>query len=149
MSKSGRLWLWLLIFPFGSAPLSSPAKAQPGGAVRDVVQMENRYSQSFVTGDKRIPERLLADDFIGFGSNGKPWDKSAMLVQVSSLPHQASAKITSISVRIHGDTAIAMGTEDDVNSPSAAVSHRRWLDTWRRTVKGWRLAASAEVQPAH
>jgi hypothetical protein len=149
MSKTGRLWLLLLIVAFGSGPIPLPAKAQPSEAAREVGRLENLYSQSFVTGDERIPERLLADDFIGFGSNGKPWDKVAMRAEVRSLPHQASAKITSISVRVHGDTAIALGTEDDVSSPATAVSHRRWLDTWIRTGKGWRMAASAEIQPAH
>jgi ketosteroid isomerase-like protein len=149
MSKTDRPWLWIAILAFGSAPLSSSAKAQPSKAAREISRLENLYSQSFVTGDERTPERLLADDFIGFGSTGKPSDKTAVLAEVRSLPHQASAKITSISVRVHGDTAIALGTEDDFNASATAASHRRWLDTWMRTAKGWRLAGSAEIQPAY
>jgi len=128
------------------APL--PGKAQPaapdGG---EIGRLENLYSQSFVTGDVSVAERLLANDFIGFGPGGKTWDKAAMLSMVRATPHQASAKITSIVVRRHGDTAIALGTEEDADSPTALISHREWLDTWRRSPKGWVMIASAEVEP--
>ena len=113
----------------------------------EIARLENLYSQSFVTGDTSVAARLLADDFLGFGPRGETWDKSAMLAMVRATPHQASAKITSIVVRRHGDAAIALGTEEDTTSPPVRVSHREWLDTWRRSGKGWLLIASAEVEP--
>ncbi len=125
-----------------------PSVAGPAAAKgQDVRQLETLYSQSFVTGDASVAERLLADDFIGFGPSGKTWDKAAMLAMVQSTPHQASAKITSIIVRRHGDTAIALGAEEDTTAPSMSVSHREWLDTWRRSAKGWVMIASAEIEP--
>jgi hypothetical protein len=137
-----------LVCAIGGFPLPSVAEGEPRSAIaNDVGRLEQAYSQSFVTGDTRVAEHLLADDFIGFGSNGKPWDKAAVLAAVGSLPHQASAKIISIVVRTHGDTAIALGTEDDASGPSTVVSHRRWLDTWRHTPDGWRMVASAEIEP--
>jgi hypothetical protein len=131
---------------FALTPLAGGA--QPAAADGDEIgRLENLYSQSFVTGDARVAERLLADDFIGFGPGGKTWNKAAMLAMVRSTPHQASAKITSIIVRRHGETAIALGTEDDTESPSMSVSHREWLDTWRSSAKGWLMIASAEIEP--
>jgi len=143
--KTRPMMLSVLICAAGALPL--PAGAEPAGSIaNDIGRLENLYSQSFVTGDAQVAEHLLANDFIGFGSSGKPWDKAAMLAEVRNLPHQASAKITSIVVRVHGDTAIALGTEDDVSS-SKVISHREWLDTWRRDPSGWRMVSSAEIEP--
>jgi hypothetical protein len=132
----------------GASAPASAGDGEPGRATaKDIGQLETAYSQSFVTGDTHVAERLLSADFVGFGSSGKLWDKAAVLAEVRALPHQASAKITSIVVRTHGDTAVALGTEEDSESGSAAVSRREWLDTWRRTARGWRMVASAEIEP--
>lgn len=114
------------------------AHADENNAVaKQIARLETVYSQTFVTGDRRTAERILADDFVGvMGSDGKRYDKAAMLAEVESLPRQASAKITSVTVRPHGDTAIALGTEDDTNPHSSTVAHRLWLDTWKRTPAG-------------
>ena len=147
--KTRLLILSVLVCAAAAPPLPAAAGAEPAGSIaKDISRLENRYSQCFVTGDAKVAERLLANDFIGFGSSGKPSDKAAMLAEVRSLPHQASAKITSIAVRVHGDTAIALGTEDDASS-SKVISHREWLDTWRREASGWRMVASAEIEPKH
>jgi ketosteroid isomerase-like protein len=109
--------------------------------------MEEVYSQSFVTGDVRMAERLVAEDFIGFEPNGKTSDKAGVLADVRSEPRPTSLKITALTVRAHGDTATALGTEEDVVPGATARAHRRWLDTWRRTAGGWRLVGSAEITP--
>jgi hypothetical protein len=128
-------------------PLSA-AHADPRADIaQEIGQLEDAYSQSFVTGDAKVAERLLAADFVGFDPSGKTWDKATMLADVRSEPHQTSAKITALTVRQYGDTAIALGTEEDTNAGATAVAHRRWLDTWKRTPNGWRLVASAEITP--
>lgn len=144
-----RLWKRrYLCMALASLPASSPAYAKPTQAsVTRIADLERRYSQSFVTGDATVAQRLLAKDFIGFGPNGKSWDKAAMLATVRTLPHQASARITSLVIRVHGATVIASGTEDDIDAGSTTVSHRRWLDTWQRFRSGWRMIASAEIEP--
>ena len=111
-------------------------------------QLEEVYSQSFVTGDTRVAERMVADDFVGLEPNGKTSDKAAVLVDVTSEPRPTSLKITALTVRLHGDTAIALGTEEDTNAGTTTLTLRRWLDTWRNTPAGWRLVASAEIVPA-
>ncbi len=128
-------------------PLSS-IRAEPGAAVaKEIAQLEGAYSESFVTGDTKVAERILAADFVGFDPSGKTWNKAIMLADVRSEPHQTSAKITALTVRQYGDTAIGLGTEEDTNAGSTAVVHRRWLDTWKHTPDGWRLVASGEIAP--
>lgn len=147
MSRTSRRLRAVLTGMLGVAAVSSAAKAGPDAPAKEIARLENLYSQGFVSGDTRVAERLLTDDFIGFGSSGKPTDKAAMLAEVRRLPHQASSKITSIVVRLHGSVAVAMGTEDDTSPGSMEISHREWLDTWRHTPQGWRMVASAEIEP--
>lgn len=112
-----------------------------------IADLEHRYSQTFVTGNVLAAEQILADTYIGFGSNGKATNKATMLAEVRSEPHQTSAAITSLTVRFHGDTAIALGTEDDTSPGTQDPAHRMWLDTWKHTSTGWVMVASAEISP--
>ena len=66
-----------------------------------------------MTGDERIPERLLADDFIGFGSNGKPWDKAVFLgdlVGYGANPNQVVDRIR----RLRRKKILIRGNHDKV-----------------------------------
>lgn len=65
-----------------SAPLLPPtfARAESGdGASMEVAQMEEVYSESFVTFDTSVAERVVAADFVGLEPDGKTSDKSGIL----------------------------------------------------------------------
>lgn len=133
----------------GSLSPYSLANAKPvTTTAQHIIVLERRYSHSFVTGDASVAQRLLTDDFRGFGPNGRSWNKAKMLSMVRAVPHQGSARIISIDVRLYGDTAIASGLEADTDVGSPVVSYRRWLDTWRQFRSGWRMVASAEIATA-
>jgi ketosteroid isomerase-like protein len=146
--KALRLRSALLVCLMGALCPLLPLHAESGSPdEQEIARLEEVYSQSSVTGDTHIAERLVADDFVGFEPNGKKSDKAVILADVRSEPRPTSLKITALTVRLHGDTAIALGTEEDTNAGTTAVTHRRWLDTWRKTPGGWRLIGSAEISP--
>ena len=127
--------------------------AQDAAAIeKEIARLEQVYSQSFVSGDTRVAERLVADDFVGLEPDGKTSDKAGTLADVKGEPRATSLTIPALTVKMHGDTALALGTEVDVMPGSSVPVRRRWLDTWRKTPEGWRLIASAEIKlssPAH
>ena len=149
MNKNQTYHFFLLALTSVAGVLCATARAgadESNTVAKEIARLEDVYSQTFVTGDSRTAARILADDYIGMmGAEAKRYDKAAMLAEVNSLPHQTSAKITSVLVRPHGDTAIAFGTEDDTDPESKIVAHRVWLDTWKRTAAGWRMVASSEI----
>ena len=100
-----------------------------------------------MTGDASTHGRLLRADFIGFESSTKRSDKVAILAEIKGDGRPAAIKITSLTVRLHGDTAIAFGTEEDTIPNAPKPEHVQWLDTWQKTPGGWRLIASAETTP--
>lgn len=136
------------LLALGVAGVMTPlAHAGPQGSASietEVARLEEVYSQSFVSGDTRIAERLVAQDFVGFEPNGKTSDKAAILADVRNDPRPTSLKIPALTVKVHGDTALALGTEVDLMPGNKTVG-RRWLDTWRKTPDGWRLVGSAEM----
>lgn len=127
--------------------LSAPHAEQPAAAEQEIARLENLYTQSFVTGDANIAERLLPDDFIGFEASAKRSDKAAILAEIKGDGRPAAIKVTSLTIRLHGDTAIALGTEEDTIPNAPKPEHVQWLDTWQKTANGWRLIASAETVP--
>jgi hypothetical protein len=129
--------------------LAAQASAEDAAdAAQEITRRETLYSQSFVTGDVAAADQILAEGYIGLmGPGGRPMDKAAMLNEVGRLPHQASARIISLVVHPYGDTAVALGTEDDRDAGARRARRHVWLDTWRRTSDGWRMIASAEVTP--
>jgi ketosteroid isomerase-like protein len=141
--------VWLSFMALLLTLIASPKfwSQQQSAVARQIGQVEEQYSQSFVTGDITIAQRLLAEDFVGFDADTKRTDKARILEEVKNIPHLEALKITSLTVRQHGDTAIAFGEEEDTLPANAGKSYRRWIDTWQKTPQGWRLLSSAENEP--
>ena len=141
-----RLLVWLCV----PVLLAGPAAAQkaPETVAQTIERQETAYSQTFVTGDRAAAERLLAADFTGVNSQGRPYDRATILAAIAKTPHQVSARIDTFTVRVHGGVAIALGTETDTGPGKDDIEHRIWLDTWLRGVDGWKLIASSEMTPA-
>ena len=137
---------WLCV----SVLLVGPAAAHkaPETVAQTIERQETAYSQTFVTGDRAAAERLLAADFAGVNSKGRPYDRAAILAAIAGTPHLVSAHIDTFTMRMYGRVAIALGTETDTGPGKDDVEHRIWLDTWLRGVDGWKLIASSEMTPA-
>jgi hypothetical protein len=101
-----------------------------------------------VTGDSAAAAALLADDFTGLNSSGKPYNRESILSDITRTPHQTSAHVDSVKVTVQGDIAIALGTETDSGPGKDEVDHRIWLDTWMRIDGRWKMIASCEMAPS-
>lgn len=146
MPKNFRAGLTVLAGLAASFWALTPAHAAaPAAAEQEVARLETLYTQSFVTGDTSVVERLMQDDFIGYNSDAKPTGKAAILAEIKGASRPAAIAITSLKIRLHGDTAIALGTEEDTIAGKTAKEHVQWLDTWMKMPGGWRLVSSAEV----
>jgi len=141
-----RAWLFIAAL-FALADYASLPPQQSSAVAREIAQMEEDYSQSLVTGNTSVAQRLLAEDFIGFDADTTRTDKARTLAEVKSLPLLAALRITSLTVRQHGDTVLALGEEEDTLPDNGTKTHWRWIDTRQKTPLGWRLLASAENEP--
>ena len=88
---------------------------------------------------------LLADKFIGTGSDGKISGKADALADAKKTKYE-SMEYEDVKVTVFGDTAIATGGARAKGTDSSGKpmdSHERWTDTWVKMPSGqWQCVAS-------
>lgn len=139
------------------APAADPTPKNAAPRVRTeiaalayIVDGERQRADSVVTGKATDVERILADDFIGVGPDGKPYDKARMIARTRDSPVEfLSNRINDVKVRFYADTAVAQGSETWVRRGVDARRGRLvWTDTWLRRHGQWRIiAAEALIAP--
>ena len=132
---------------FGIVLATGIASGQSSGKVsveETLKKMEHDWTDAIQKGDAASLNRILADDWKG----QYPWgvrNKAQTLAQISA----GSAKINSIvfgemAVRVFGDVAIVMGSDDEKSSAAGKDTggHYTWTDVWVRRNGRWQAVAS-------
>src|SRR5215211_8980961 len=79
-------------------------------AVRAVMKLESRWVRAVTRRDVKALGRILADDYVGTGSDGEVHDKAQTLAELRSAPVGfKSFKQDGFDVRFDGDTATVTG----------------------------------------
>ena len=83
------------------------AQQKSGSAERELLKLEQDWSNADLKGDWAVLDRILAEDYILTDSNGNVWTKA----QCFSLAKSGEDVITSLAsddwkVRIYGDAAV-------------------------------------------
>src|SRR5436190_2569098 len=104
-----RTWMWCLIglLSLGSAAWSQDKKAS-GGTEKAVAALEQQWLQSQKTNNPDLVAPLLADKFIGTGTDGKLTDRAQLLANAKATKYD-SMEYEDVKVTVFGDTAIATG----------------------------------------
>jgi hypothetical protein len=99
-------------------------------------------------GDKKWPERLLADDFSGWGNNSPaPRSKSSTIMWDrfnDKLGKMVMHELYPLSIVVHDDVAIAHYLYSSAFEPKEGqieVSKGRYTDMLVRTDEGWKFLA--------
>src|SRR5690349_15586763 len=86
----------------------SKAKPSAQNAEQYIIQSERDWAESVASGDSKVIERILADDFIGVDPDGKQYDKKKMVADTANAPkYFVSNHLNNVKVRFYGDTAVA------------------------------------------
>src|SRR6266513_5251057 len=110
-----------------------------------IIESERAWAQSVATGDTAVPERILADDFVGVDPKGPVYDKSKMIADTRVSPKFfLSNHLNQVKVRFYGDTAIAQGDET-WERRSGERGRFVWIDTWLRRNNHWQIVAAVDV----
>jgi ketosteroid isomerase-like protein len=109
-----------------------------------VAALENQWLQSQKTNNPDLLAPLLADKFVGTGSDGKVTNKAQALAEAKARRY-ASAEYENVRVTAFGNTAIATGGFKGKGTEGAKPfdEHERWTDTWVKMPDGkWQCVAS-------
>ena len=80
------------------------------GAVRAVMKLESRWVRAVTRRDAKALGRILADDYVGTGSDGEVHDKARTLAELrTAAVGFESLKPYDFDVRVDGDTTTVTG----------------------------------------
>jgi ketosteroid isomerase-like protein len=111
-------------------------------------QCESQWAESVASGDSRVVEQILADDFVGVDPGGKLYDKAKMIADTRhASTYFASNHLNEVKIRFYGDTAIAQGNES-WQRRTGERGRFVWTDTWLRRNGRWQIVAAEDLQVA-
>jgi hypothetical protein len=141
--KKTLMWCLVGLLSLGSAARSQAQ--QTGATEKAVAALEEQWLQSQKTNNPELLVPLLADKFVGTGSNGKVTNKAEALAEAKGTKYSSIA-YEDVKVTVFGDTAIATGGSKakGTNASGKPVDeHVRWTDTWVKMPSGeWQCVAS-------
>ncbi len=136
-----------------ASPSPAPAAANapvPKAAVPAVKEMENRWLNALQSHDTSIVQTLVAEDYIGVTATGKFVNKAGLLAEIKKDKNSyTSATNTRMDVRVHGDSAVVVGTTRQIGKDEAGKAFTysyRWTDTWTQRSGQWLCIASQSTQ---
>jgi ketosteroid isomerase-like protein len=141
-----RAWMWCVI---GLLLLGSTARSQDkissGETEKAVAALEQQWLQSQKTNNPDLVAPLLAEKFIGTGSDGKVTGKAEALADAKASKYE-SMEYEDVKVTVFGATAIATGGSRAKGTDASGKpmdNHVRWTDTWVKMPGGqWQCVAS-------
>jgi len=113
-------------------------------AEKYIVECDTDWAESVVTGDTSRRKVYFADDFVGTGTTGKRYDKTAVIRETGPSDVYVSNTIDSIKVKFFGDTAIAYGSETWVKK-DGSTGRWVWTDIWIYRDGKWQIVAAQDV----
>jgi ketosteroid isomerase-like protein len=141
-----RTWMWCVIglLSLGSTAFSQD-KTSSGETEKAVAALEQQWLQSQKTNNPDLVAPLLADKFIGTGSDGKVSGKAEALADAKASKYE-SMEYEDVKVTVFGGTAVATGGSRAKGTDASGKpmdNHSRWTDTWVKMPSGqWQCVAS-------
>ena len=126
-----------------AAAAASGGKANVPATIRD---LESRWAAAIQAHDVTVPQQLVAADYIGVNSAGRVVNKAALIAEMKRDKNNYTAATNSgVTVRVHGNTAVAVGTTKQTGTDPAGKAFNytyRWTDTWLERNGQWQCIAS-------
>jgi ketosteroid isomerase-like protein len=112
--------------------------------------LENRWAAATAAKDLPTIQGLLAGDYVGVTAGGNIVNKAGLLAELrrdkNTYDSVANARL---DVRIHGSTAVIVGTTKQRGKDAAGKPFSytyRWTDTWVERNGTWQCVASQSIR---
>jgi ketosteroid isomerase-like protein len=123
-------------------------KTDSDAAISQALQaMEHDWLNAEKNHDTAAFEKLVADDWIAIGPDGKSQTKAQRAAEIKGA-HISSATMGDMKVRVFGDTAVVTGTDDEITMKAGQKSsdHYAWTDVFVKRNGKWLAVASQTAQ---
>ena len=120
---------------------------------RELKKVEADWANAYLRHDAAILERILADEFISVGSNGKSHNKAQDIeeLKADSAVYEYSTPYD-LEIRIYGNGAVVIGRTKErghYDSGRPFVNEYRWTDIFVKRQGRWQCVAAqvASIPP--
>lgn len=123
------------------------ARAARSSAEAYIREGEREWTAAIASGDVSGAERILADDFIGIGSDATPYNKADAISWIrSSHGDFIYCRLDSPSkIRFFGNTAVAQGSESwERRAGEPRKGRFVWTEVWVRRKGRWQIVSSQD-----
>jgi len=128
------------------------AQDDDAGARAQVLGLEKTWNQAYKAGDVKALSAILDNSLVLVEDDGSLKTKSEFLATVkASTANQEQVAPESLSVRIFGDTAIAIGViaVKESRAGKSVIHRERFIDTWIRKNGTWICIATDATPMTH
>lgn len=123
---------------------ASHSSAPPSSLTEQLRANDQALLDATAPGDRKIWDRLLADDATYVDENGVVMDRATFLKELVPLPSYASGHIDIIDYQVHqhGDTALVVHRDNEYETYHGLSLRAQYLmtETWIHQRGSWRLA---------
>lgn len=126
--------------------------AQDSPDVASVRAAELKWADSYQKRQVDVLSSLMSDDFVITMEDGSVYGKVGFISHTAQpSEHVEAAELADLKIRVHGDTAVVIGTyhERGQSGGKPYDYHDRLTDVWMKTDGKWKLVASHYSIPAH
>jgi len=126
-----------------AAPGSSAAK-DTARDEKELLQIERNWTQVWVTKDAATLGKILGDDWVGQGPLGTMTKAQVLGDLKTGDATVESITLGDMTVRVFGDTAVVMGSNDEKSSYKGKDTSGRysWTDVFVKRKGKWQAVAS-------
>ena len=111
---------------------------------------ENKWEAAVAKHDASVVEALVAEDYVGFSSKGKPQTRSTIMEEIKKDTDTYTSTVNeSLDVHVFGpDVAVVSGTSREKGKGKDGKAFNRafrWVDTWMQRNGKWQCVASGNM----
>lgn len=113
-----------------------------------IIQLEREWVQSWVTMDVGANDRIIADDFLGTGPDGKRVTKADLMKELKDDPGLAANRLNEddLTIRFYGDTAVVNGSESWKLKKDGKTGRYIWTDIFVKRNGKWQVVAAQDLE---
>ena len=134
-----------------AAPLPPAPKCTTNGphdarVLKYICDSARGWAESVATGDPRVVQRIIAEDFVGVDPKGKLYRKAEMVADTAKAKNYFSSNtINDVIVRFYGNVAVAQGSETWTRK-NGKKGRWVWTDTWLKRNGNWQIIAAEDLE---
>lgn len=137
--------IWLLVLMAVWTLDHAAGQNRPDSASAKILALEDKWNAAYKRGDIATMESLLAEDFIITMEDGSTFSKPGYIAHNGDSTLQVEiTEMSSLSVRMHGNTAVVTGAyhEKGTSKGKPYDSRDRFTDVWMNINGKWQVIAS-------